>query len=156
MNILGSIKVFILAFIVVTGWVVLSGKVHSIPDPRASFRHSFAGSSKSGYEYATALFKVLNSYAGYDQNLVDIYDIVLIKAYRWSNAAYVLNEVRRPVRTLKIAGPLGLGICGVLYLLANVAYFSAATPREVSKSGVTVASHFFGKVFGTAAQRALR
>ena len=75
--------------------------------------------------------------------------------YSWSNAAYVLNEVRRPVRTLKIAGPLGLGICGVLYLLANVAYFAAATPKQVSKSGVTVAAFFFGKVFGHAAERAL-
>ena len=64
MNALGSIKVIILAFVVVTGWVVLSGSVHSIPDPHASFMNSFAGSSKSGYEYATALFKVLNSYAG--------------------------------------------------------------------------------------------
>ena len=37
-----------------------------------------------------------------------------------SNAAYVLNEVKNPVRTLKIAGPLGLGACAVLYMLANV------------------------------------
>ena len=35
---------------------------------------------------------MLNSYAG------------------WSNAAYVVNEIRNPVRTLKIAGPLGLAI----------------------------------------------
>ena len=100
----------------------------------------------------------------------------------------MLNEVRNPVRTLKIAGPLGLGkyisailppcpqlyrharcpksfiltaftnntgICAVLYILANVAYFAAATPAEVGKSGVTVASFFFSKVFGAAAARAL-
>ena len=52
------------------------------------------------------MFKVLNSYAG------------------WSNVNYVLNDVKNPVRTLKIAGPLGLGICAVLYILANVAYFA--------------------------------
>lgn len=74
----------------------------------------------------------------------------------WSNACYVLNEVKNPVRTLKIAGPLGLLICGVLYLLANVAYYAAATPQEVAESGVTVAAYFMGKVFGTAAQQALR
>ena len=67
----------------------------------------------------------------------------------------MLNEVRRPVRTLKIAGPLGLGICGLLYLLANVAYFAAATPKQVSASKNTVAAFFFGEVFGSAAQRAL-
>ncbi|KAI0835650.1 amino acid permease-domain-containing protein [Hypoxylon sp. FL0890] len=74
---------------------------------------------------------------------------------RWSNAAYVLNEVKRPVHTLKIAGPLGLGICGVLYTLANVSYFAAATPQEVAASGTTVASYFFGKVFGVTAKRVL-
>ena len=65
MNVLGTIKIFILAFVVVTGWVVLSGRVHRIPDPHSSFRNSFAGSSHSGYEYSIALFKVLNSYTGY-------------------------------------------------------------------------------------------
>lgn len=83
------------------------------------------------------MFKVINAYTG------------------WSNVNYVLNEVRNPVRTLKVAGPLGLGICAVLYLLANVAYFAAATKQEILKTGVTVASLFFKEVFGTEAQRAL-
>ncbi|KAE8447040.1 hypothetical protein EG329_011175 [Mollisiaceae sp. DMI_Dod_QoI] len=137
MNALGSIKILILLFIVITGFVVLGGGDKKIPDPQASFRNAFAGSVTSSGPYATALFKVLNSYAG------------------WNNAAYVLNEVKRPVRTLKIAGPLGLGICAVLYLLANVAYFAAATPKEIAASGTTVASYFALKVFGHRAQRAL-
>ncbi|KAI9833347.1 MAG: hypothetical protein M1819_003742 [Sarea resinae] len=137
MNILGMIKVVILVFIIVTGWVVLSGRIHRIPDPNASFRHAFAGSAKSSNPYATALFKVLNSYAG------------------WSNAAYVLNEVKKPVRTLKIAGPLGLGTCGLLYILVNVSYYAAATPQEIADSGVTVAAYFMGKVFGSTAERVL-
>ena len=105
------------------------------------------------------MFKVLNAYAG------------------WSNVNYVLNDVKNPIRTLKIAGPLGLGICAVLYLLANVAYFAyvvvfcfvlplrwypihhlpcrAATPQEIQNSGVTVAALFFKNVFGVKAQRAL-
>jgi amino acid transporter len=69
---------------------------------------------------------------------------------------YVLNEVKNPVHTVKIAGPLGLLICGVLYLLANVAYFAVATPQELATSGITVASYFMGKVFGAAAKRAWR
>lgn len=52
------------------------------------------------------MFKVIYSYTG------------------WSNLNYVLNNVKDPVRTLKIAGPLGLSICAVLYILANVAYFA--------------------------------
>ncbi|CAL5873426.1 uncharacterized protein PFLUO_LOCUS7705 [Penicillium psychrofluorescens] len=137
MNVLGVFKIVLLLFIVITGWVVLSGRVSSIPDPYVSFHNSFAGSATSSNLYAIALFKVLNSYTG------------------WSNAAYVLNEVRNPVRTLKIAGPVGLSICGVLYLLANVAYYAAATPEEIANSGVTVAGFFMGKVFGSAAERAL-
>ena len=34
-----------------------------------------------------------------------------------------------------IAGPLGLGICASLYILANIAYFSAVTKvRQLSSS----------------------
>ncbi|KAI0685067.1 amino acid transporter [Cerioporus squamosus] len=136
MNGLSLFKIIILVFIVITGWVVLSGRTH-IQDPHANFRDAFAGSSNSSNDYATATFKVLNAYAG------------------WSNVNYVLNNVKNPVRTLKIAGPLGLGICAVLYLLANVSYFAAATKEEITKSGVTVASLFFHNVFGTKAQKAL-
>lgn len=64
MNFITTIKIITLLFIVVTGWVVLSGRVHRVQDPHASFRNAFAGSVHSGNVYATALFKVLNSYAG--------------------------------------------------------------------------------------------
>lgn len=64
MNVLSAIKVIVLLFIVVTGWVVLSGRVSSVKDPYASFHNSFAGSATNSNLYATGLFKVLNSYAG--------------------------------------------------------------------------------------------
>jgi len=105
MNILGVFKVIILLLLVIAGWVVLSGKTR-VQNPHANFINAFAGSSRSSNDYATATFKVLNAYTG------------------WSNLNYVLNEVKNPVRTLKIAGPLGLGICAVLYIFANVAYFA--------------------------------
>ncbi|EIW54674.1 high affinity methionine permease [Trametes versicolor FP-101664 SS1] len=136
MNGLSVFKIIILLFVVITGWVVLSGKTH-IEDPYANFRDAFAGSSHSSNDYATATFKVLSAYAG------------------WSYVNYVMNNVKNPVRTLKIAGPLGLGICAVLYLLANVSYFAAATKDEILHSGTTVASLFFKNVFGVQAQKAL-
>lgn len=64
MNVIGVIKIILLLFIVVTGWVVLSVRVHSVQDPYASFHNSFAGSATSSNLYATALFKVLNSFSG--------------------------------------------------------------------------------------------
>ena len=84
-----------------------------------------------------------------------------------------MNNVRNPVQTLKIAGPLGLGICAVLYMLANIAYFACvfscrlfyktnfilyprgATTDQIRESGVTVAGAFFKNVFGTRAEKAL-
>ena len=128
-------KIFILLFIVLTGLFILTFGISTVPDPGASFRDLFAGSSHSSYDYALALFKVIATYAG------------------WSNASYVLNEVKNPVRTLKIAGPLGLGTTGILYFFANIAFFSAATPKEIGESGVTVAALFLGKVFGDGARR---
>lgn len=64
MNSLGFLKVFILAFIIIVGLVVLGGHVRSVPNPTASFHNSFANSSTSSNQYATALFKVLNTYTG--------------------------------------------------------------------------------------------
>ncbi|KAG1818936.1 hypothetical protein EV424DRAFT_1323543 [Suillus variegatus] len=67
-----------------------------------------------------------------------------------------MNNVRdTTMRTLKIVAPLGLGIYVVLYLLANVACFSATTKTEVEESSITVAALFFGNVFGSVAERAL-
>jgi amino acid transporter len=49
---------------------------------------------------------------------------VLFAYNGWQNANYVLNDVKNPVRTLKVAGPLGLGITATLYIFANIAYFA--------------------------------
>ncbi|KAI0246927.1 amino acid transporter [Lactifluus subvellereus] len=136
MNVLTLFKTIILVFIVVTGWVVLSGKT-KIKDPHMNFHHAFAGSSNSSNDYATAMFKVLFAYSG------------------WQNVNYVLNDVKDPIRTLKIAGPLGLGITSGLYIFANIAYFAASSKTAILKSGTTVASLFFKNVFGRHAQKAL-
>ncbi|EMD33635.1 hypothetical protein CERSUDRAFT_98198 [Gelatoporia subvermispora B] len=136
MNVLTVIKIVLLLFVCVAGFVVLGGGTR-VKDPHAMLRNAFAGSSHSSFDYATAMFKVLNAYGG------------------WSNVNYVLNNVKDPVRTLMIAGPLGLGICSVMMILANVAYFAAASKEEIDNTGLTVASLFFGNVFGAQAQIAL-
>ncbi|KAI0660290.1 amino acid transporter [Cubamyces menziesii] len=136
MNVLSMLKIVILLFIVVSGWVVLSGRTR-VQDPYANFRNAFAGSSNSSNDYATAALKVLYTYSG------------------WSRLNYVLNDVKNPVRTLKIAAPLGFSICAVLYVLANISYFAASTKEEITETGVTVASLFFKNVFGPEAQKAL-
>ncbi|KAI5290181.1 hypothetical protein KEM54_002265 [Ascosphaera aggregata] len=137
MNVIGGTKIALLTFVVISGWIVLAGKVDSVPDPKASFRHAFSGSATSASVYATALFKALGAYSG------------------WANATYVMNEVQNPVRTLKIAGPTALAICGCLYTCAIVTYFSALKPDEVAQGGVTVVAAFAKKVFGETGMRAI-
>ncbi|KAF7714664.1 Uncharacterized protein PECH_008307 [Penicillium ucsense] len=130
MNILASLKILILALIVIAGLRAARGDLPDVPHPGASFAHPFAGSSTNVFDYEVALFKVLATYQG------------------WSNAAYVMDEIKDPKTTLKWAGILGVGSVGLLYLLVNVAYFTVATPQELSETGVTVVALLVGRVFG--------
>ncbi|KAK1140006.1 hypothetical protein N8T08_011002 [Aspergillus melleus] len=130
MNTLASIKLIVLVLIILTGLIVLHGDVSNVPHPGASFEHPFSGSSSRVSDYTFALYKVLASYQG------------------WCNAGYVLDEVKDPRRTLKIAGILGLTSVGLLYFMVNVAYFAAATPKELSETGVTVAALFIADFQG--------
>ncbi|KAE8154045.1 amino acid/polyamine transporter I [Aspergillus avenaceus] len=135
MNLLASVKLVIMILIVFAGIRLLTDQNNPrLPHPGASYDHPFAGSSTKIYDYVTALLQVLSTYQG------------------WSNAAYVLDEVKDPQRTLKLAGVLGLGSVGLLYILVNMAYFAGATPEELSQTGVTVVALFIGRVFGETMQ----
>ena len=57
-------------------------------------------------QYAAAMFKILYFYGG------------------WQCGNHVLNEVTNPIRTIKIADPLVLGITSALYIFANIANFA--------------------------------
>ncbi|KAL4889340.1 amino acid permease-domain-containing protein [Aspergillus ambiguus] len=137
-NAIGIVKLIVLIFIGITGLVVLGGNT-SIPDPTVNFRHAFEGSSAiSVYGATNALVKVMFSFAGFE------------------NAFNVVNEVRNPVKTLKWSAPTALLLTATLYILANIAYFSAGTKEEILNSEAVAASVFFEKVFGTSsASRAL-
>ena len=57
----------------------------------------------------------------------------------YSDANYVLSEVRDPVRTIKLASPIALIFVTVTYLLANVAYFGAVSKQDILGSGRIIA-----------------
>ncbi|PWY89829.1 high affinity methionine permease [Aspergillus heteromorphus CBS 117.55] len=137
-NAIGVVKLVTLVFIGIAGLVVLGGHT-PVKDPLVNFRDAFSGTSGATVYGATnALVKVMFSYAGYE------------------NACNVVNEVRNPVKTLRWSAPAALLLTAVLYILANIAYFSAASKEEILNSNVTAASLFFEKVFGTSgASRAL-
>jgi amino acid transporter len=75
MNIISAVKLIILVFIVITGFVVLGGGT-SVKDPRQNFRNSFDGITNNGHDIANALVSINFAYDGY------------------YNAFNVVNEIR--------------------------------------------------------------
>ncbi|OKP15224.1 High-affinity methionine permease [Penicillium subrubescens] len=134
-NLLGIIKLIIILFIVVSGWVALAG--HTKAETPHNFRNAFEGTKGSGYSIVMALYNVIWSFIGY------------------SNANYALSETKNPVRTLKIAAPLAIGTVGILYMFVNIAYFAAVSKEEMLESGTVVAAVFFGNMFGKQAEKVM-
>lgn len=65
-DILSAVKLFILAFIVCTGFAALGGHLH-VPRPdNLDILNSFRGTSNSGYNIGTALLDAIFSFQGYD------------------------------------------------------------------------------------------
>ena len=100
--------------------------------PQSQFQKLFCGSgSGGGYGATTAIYDIIFSYAGY------------------TNAFNVVNEVKKPVQSLKKSATLALLLVAILYILANVAYFAAVPKAMLAKGKQTVASLFFEAVFGS-------
>ncbi|KAJ5774124.1 hypothetical protein N7457_009020 [Penicillium paradoxum] len=134
-NALGVIKLVIIVFIIVAGWVALGG--HTKAETPDNFSNAFEGTLGSGYGIVMALYNVIWSFIGY------------------SNANYALSETKNPVRTLKIAAPVAIVSVSILYMLVNVAYFAAVSKKEMLESGSIVAAVFFRNMFGKRAEKVM-
>ncbi|KAA8649308.1 uncharacterized protein ATNIH1004_005209 [Aspergillus tanneri] len=134
----GVVKIATLVMISIAGLVVLGGHT-KVPDPQLNWRNAWEGTSEaSAYGATNAMMKLIFSYAGY------------------TNAFSVANEIKNPVKTLRWSAPFSLILVTSLYILVNVAYFSAASREEILSSKQIAAGIFFEKVFGTnGAARAL-
>ncbi|KAH9960880.1 amino acid/polyamine transporter I [Russula dissimulans] len=130
-NALSIFKVLSLVFVAVTGVAVLAGFTH-ISDPFANFRNCWQGGTTNPNALATALVKTNYAYVG------------------WSNAFNVLGEVNgvSPVRTVRNAGFISLGVVTMLFLTVNFAYIAAVPLDEIKGSGQLVGLLFFQRVFG--------
>ncbi|KAF4981693.1 hypothetical protein FZEAL_2580 [Fusarium zealandicum] len=130
-NFLGFLKIITLIFISITGLVVLGGNVPHIPDPKINFRDSFKGTTNNGNDLSTALVNIVFAYTGY------------------SNAFNVVNEIKRPIPTIKKNGFISILVVAVLYVFCNIAYFAAVPKDEFAASDEIAAAVFFKTVFGT-------
>ncbi|KAH6695023.1 methionine permease [Plectosphaerella plurivora] len=134
-NLLGWIKVAIIVFMILAGaYVVLfaaGSDIRQSQQSNLSWDKLWDNSNWNWGGICTSLFKVFYSYAGLD------------------NANLVLNEVKRPVQTLRsVTFTALLTACG-LYLLINIAYFIVVPIDEIKSSGELIAALFFERTFGT-------
>lgn len=129
-NAIGIVKLLTLIFVAITGLVVLGGHT-SVQNPTANFHDAFHSTTTSAYGVTNALLKIIFSYTGYQ------------------NAFNVVNEVKNPIRSIRNSGAISIFLVGVLYMLANVAYFAAVPIEELRESKQVAASLFFQRVFGT-------
>ncbi|KAF8253384.1 amino acid transporter [Wilcoxina mikolae CBS 423.85] len=154
-NFLAIYKVSLVSFIIIIGFAAMAGaKRNGVIDQaggdsgyglRNLSAAEFAKTEKkSMQEYASAILGVLWAYTG------------------WENANYVLSEVKRPPgkesRVFKVSAFASIGILTVLYVLANIAYFTVLSDDELLDEGDIIAAKFFVKVFGETwfSERALK
>ena len=152
MNLISLVKLFILLFIVITGFVVLGGGT-SVQAPRANFHNSFEGITSNGNDLVNALVSINFAYMGYSNAFNLTNEIKVFPPSRTSTR--LSNTPQNPFPLLKKVAPLSLILVFILYTLANVAYFAAVPAAQIRESGELTAALFFEAVFGTRAARGL-
>lgn len=65
MNLISAVKLVILLFIVITGFVVLGGGTR-VKNPRANFQNSFDEITNNGNDIVNALVSINFAYLGYE------------------------------------------------------------------------------------------
>lgn len=126
----GALKLLTLIFISILGFVVLGGHISRVPNPGINFQNAFEGSTTNGNDLSSSLVSISFAYTGYQ------------------NAFNVVNEIQNPVKSIKRYGFASVMIVAVLYMLCNIAYFSAVDKEVFRKSKEVAASIFFVTVFG--------
>ena len=153
------------------GWAVLAGHT-KVQDPHINFRNAFAGSSHSGNDVSRSissfswvhseLSTVRNSHVEDSMVVLRVVERKLCHEQRQRSCEDL--EDRRPSSPHNLCRFIYSGQCRILCVSTGTmtwnafddqSVISAASTDEILNSGVTVASIFFGKVFGKEAQRAL-
>ncbi|KAJ9123357.1 hypothetical protein QFC22_001556 [Naganishia vaughanmartiniae] len=135
LNVAGVFKIVILLLISFAGFGALAGKTKvEVPN---NFVNAFEGTRNDMFGIASCIYNAGWSYVGY------------------SNLMYAVGEVKAPIRTIKIAGPLAIGVITILYVLTQVAYFAAVPKEDILGSSQIIAALFFENMFGASAAKAL-
>ena len=136
-NTLGSFKIVIILFIIITGWVGLGNGIKTGHfEPTHNFHNAFEGQTPTGYGICVALYNVIWSFVGY------------------SNALYALGEVKNPMKVLKVSAPLALLGIAIAYMLVNIAYYAVVPVDVIAASKRILVADFFYYAFGSKASKA--
>ncbi|CAH1795818.1 unnamed protein product [Owenia fusiformis] len=122
-NVFTVIKILALCTVIFTGLVQL------IRGETKHFDNAFEGSNTNPGSIALAFYSGLFSYSG------------------WYSLNFLTEELKNPYRNLPWAIWISLPLVTVIYVLANVAYFTILTPAEILGSDA-VAVSFAMKMFG--------
>lgn len=137
-NVFGVLKVATLLFIGITGWAVLGGAFpEKVPDPHANFRNAFEGTGNDAYSLSSSLVNIVYSYWGY------------------ANAFNLNNEIKNPVRTLKLSSAITMFLIATLYMLVNVAFFAVLSKAEILASTQITATLFWERLWGAKVAKGL-
>jgi len=119
-------KVLALLIIIILGFVALGqGRIENFQD---AFE-TYDGSTPDAGKISLAFYSGLFSYAG------------------WNYLNFMTAELKNPYRNLPLAIFIGMPLITVIYVLANIAYFTVLNPYEVINSDATAVA-FAGKMFG--------
>lgn len=136
-NILGSVKVIFLIFIIITGFVTLGGGTR-VSDPTSIFKKAWEGTTTDGNAISNAIIKVSFSYGGTQY----VFGVV-----GESNPKTTKNMFRFFI-------PSVVFFVFVLYVLVITAYYAGAENLEnIKSSGNLIASLFFQNVFDSVPAR---
>ncbi|CUM45803.1 uncharacterized protein AC631_05775 [Debaryomyces fabryi] len=136
-NILGSIKVIFIAFIIITGFVTLAGGTR-IANPTSIFKNAWEGTTTDGNAISNAIIKVSFSYGG---------------------TQYVFGVVgesnpRHTKRMFCFFIPGVVFFIFILYVLIITSYYAGSNGIEnIKGSNTLIASLFFQNVFNSVPAR---
>ncbi|KAJ1791476.1 hypothetical protein LPJ59_004982 [Coemansia sp. RSA 2399] len=127
LNAFAVVKLATLAVVSISGFLLMVGAVER--SAGTNWSRGFHGTRIDAQSFASAMTRLFWSWEG------------------WSNVGYVVGEVRNVKRTLPLSLGLAMGSLAVLYVLANVAYFSVI-PLEEIDNGTLLAAQFMDRLFG--------
>ncbi|KAH8703794.1 amino acid/polyamine transporter I [Talaromyces proteolyticus] len=130
-NVFALIKLLMLLLIILLGFMSIGGNVFKTPPPDSenlSPTNSFKNPQKEAYGYAEAYLAVIFAFGGFSQ------------------ANYVLGEIRQPRKVFRSAVLFAVGTVCVSYMLVNIAYM-IVVPVSTQVSG-NVAEAFIRLTLG--------